>query len=293
MSAAHPAPAFDLQSHSLHSDGSLPAADVIARAAGAGLRLVALTDHDTVDGVSEALAAGREHGIRVTPATELSSVDGAYEDLHICGYELRHDDPELLATLADFRGDRERRIYAMADRMEELGFQLDRGGLKEREAAGLPLGRPHLANAIMAHPGNAEKLASEGIDSRDALFPAYLVPGAIGYVARARPSVEEAIEVIHRAGGVAVWAHPFWDIAAGDAVVAALERFAAAGLDGVEVFYVTHDEAQTRMLHAAAERLGLLITGSSDFHGPDHERFARFGAFATYGLAPRLWPGAL
>ena len=103
------APTFDLQSHSVESDGALPPADVVAQAAAAGMRLMALTDHDTVDGVEAALRAAREHGVRCSPAAELSSVSGEFEDLHVCGYELRHDDPELRATLADFRADRGRR----------------------------------------------------------------------------------------------------------------------------------------------------------------------------------------
>src|SRR5918999_347540 len=246
MDPPHVAPDFDLQSHSVESDGALKPAEVVAAAAASGIRLMALTDHDTVDGVGEALAAAREHGLRCSPAAELSSVSGEFEDLHVCGYELRHDDPELRATLADFRADRGRRIWAMADRMEELGFALDRGGLVARERAGAPLGRPHLADAVLAHPANAAKLAAEGIDGKGTLFPPYLVPGAVAYVARSRPTVEDAIEVIHTAGGVAVWAHPFWDIADRDTVLAALDRFAAAGLDGVEAFYATHDEEQTR-----------------------------------------------
>jgi predicted metal-dependent phosphoesterase TrpH len=102
--------------------------------------------------------------------------------------------------------------------------------------------------------------------------------------------VEEAIEVIHAAGGVAVWAHPFWDIAERATVLAALDRFAAAGLDGLEVFYATHSEEQTRVLHEAATARGLLATGSADFHGPGHERFNRFGGFSLYGLEPVLGP---
>lgn len=290
MRAPHVTPDFDLQSHSAHSDGALAPPDVVARAAAAGLRLMALTDHDTVQGVPAALDAAREHGLRCSAAAELSSVSGEFEDLHVCGYELRHDDESLLETLADFRADRGRRIWAMADRLEELGFALDRTRLREREAAGAPLGRPHLADAVLAHPGNAGKLAAEGIDGRDALFPAYLVPGARAYVARSRPTVEEAIDVIHAAEGVAVWAHPFWDIDAPDAVLAALERFAGAGLDGVEVFYPTHDEAQTRLLHDACARRGLLRTGSADFHGPAHGRFSGFGAFELYDLEPELGP---
>jgi 3',5'-nucleoside bisphosphate phosphatase len=288
MEPAHVAPDFDLQSHSVESDGALKPAEVVAAAAASGIRLMALTDHDTVDGVGEALAAAREHGLRCSPAAELSSVSGEFEDLHVCGYELRHDDPELRATLADFRADRGRRIWAMADRMEELGFALDRSGLVARERAGAPLGRPHLADAVLAHPANAAKLRAEGIDGKDTLFPPYLVPGAVAYVARLRPTVEQAIEVIHAAGGVAVWAHPFWDIAEPETVLAAIARFAAAGLDGVEVFYATHDEEQTRTLYAAVRERGLLATGSADFHGPGHQRFSRFGAFELYGLEPVL-----
>ena len=290
MRPAHVAPDFDLQSHSVESDGALRPAEVVAQAAMSGIELMALTDHDTVDGVDEALRAAREHGLRCSPAAELSSVSGEFEDLHVCGYELRHDDPELRTTLADFRADRGRRIWAMADRLEELGFALDRSGLQARERAGAPLGRPHLADAVLAHPANAASLRAEGIDGRDALFPPYLVPGAIAYVARSRPTVEEAIEVIHAAGGVAVWAHPFWDIATRATVLAALDRFAAAGLDGVEAFYATHDEEQTRALYDAARERGLLATGSADFHGPGHDRFSRFGGFSLYGMEPVLGP---
>ena len=100
----------------------------------------------------------------------------------------------------------------MADRLRELGFELDDAPLVARREAGKPIGRPHLADAVLAHPANAERLAAEGIAGRDELFPPYLVPGAQAYVARSRPTVAEAIEVIHAAGGVAVWAHPFWDV---------------------------------------------------------------------------------
>jgi 3',5'-nucleoside bisphosphate phosphatase len=290
MTRPHVAPDFDLQSHSVASDGTLAPAAVVARAAADGMRLMALTDHDTVDGVAEALAAARDHGLRCSPAAELSSVSGEFEDLHVCGYELRHDDPALLDTLADYRADRGRRIWAMADRLEELGFMLDRTSLRAREAAGAPLGRPHLADAVLAHPGNAAKLRAEGIDGKDTLFPPYLVPGAAAYVARSRPTVEEAIDVIHAAGGLAVWAHPFWDITETETILTAIARFAVAGLDGVEVFYATHDEEQTRTLYVAARGRGLLATGSADFHGPEHERFSRFGAFELYGLEPVLGP---
>jgi predicted metal-dependent phosphoesterase TrpH len=281
-------PTFDLQSHSIHSDGALPASAVVAHAAKAGIQLLALTDHDTVDGVPEAQDAAREQGIGFSPAAELSAVHGDYEDLHILGYELDVEDADLTAALHDFRGDRARRIEAMAGRLRELGFELDDAPLRARREAGKPIGRPHLADAVLAHPANRQRLQAEGIDGRNALFPPYLVPGAAAYVARSRPTVPQAIEVIHAAGGVAVWAHPFWDVDDEPEALATLQTFVAAGLDGVECFYATHTREQTEALHRAAN--GLLTTGSADFHGPEHERFNAFGAFDLYGLEPNLGP---
>jgi predicted metal-dependent phosphoesterase TrpH len=280
------APTFDLQSHSTQSDGSLAPSDVVARAAAAGVELLALSDHDTIAGVPEALAAAREHGIRLSPAAELSSVHGEHEDLHILGYEIDPSDPGLQAALEDFRADRGRRIMAMADRLRELGFSLDDSSFAARES----LGRPHLADAVLAHPDNAERLAREGITGKRELFPPYLVPGAAAYVARSRPTVEEAVEVIHAAGGVAIWAHPFWDIEDREKVLDTVRYFAARGLDGVECFYAEHSREQTLILHDECEARGLLSTGSADFHGPDHDHFSRFRHFELHGRAPRLGP---
>jgi predicted metal-dependent phosphoesterase TrpH len=281
---------FDLQSHSLHSDGELPPAAVVRAAAAAGVELLALTDHDSVAGVQEALEEGARAGVRVVAATELSSVDEAYEELHILGYLVDHHDPAFAATLEDLRGDRERRVLAMADLLRAEGFELDDSELRRRQAAGDPLGRPHLAQALLSHPANAQRIAAEGIGSLRELFPRYLVPGVPTYVARTRPTVAEAIELIHAAGGVAVWAHPFWDVADPATVRAMLERFASLGLDGVEAFYPTHTAEHVALLCAVAEELDLLTTGSSDFHGSAHKTFAGFRAFELYGHEPRLGP---
>jgi predicted metal-dependent phosphoesterase TrpH len=283
-------PAFDLQAHSRHSDGSLEAAEVVERAHAAGVELFALTDHDTVDGVPEAAGRAAELGMGFSPASELSAVHGAHEDLHILGYELDVAGPDLIATLEDFRSDRARRIEEMAGRLRELGFELDDAPLRARREAGKPVGRPHLADAVLAHPANRQRLRDEGIHGKNELFPPYLVPGAAAYVARSRPTVPEAIEVIHAAGGVAVWAHPFWDVDAPDEALGTLEEFVGAGLDGVEVFYATHTEEQTRLLHDAAARHGLLTTGSTDFHGPEHDRFCGFLGFEVHGLTVELGP---
>jgi predicted metal-dependent phosphoesterase TrpH len=279
MPTGKTAPTFDLQSHSTYSDGALAPAEVVERAANAGVTLLALTDHDTVDGVAEALAAAHVKNIHVTPAVELSAVYDAYEDLHILGYELDHTDRTLLEALEDFRADRVRRIFAMADRLRELGFALDDALFKDHPAPG----RPHIADAILSNPANAERLREEGIDAKNALFPAYLVPGAPGYVRRSRPTVQQAIDVIHAAGGFAVWAHPYWDVAE---PLPVLREFEGYGIDGVEAFYPTHTAEQARTLYDT----GLITTGSTDFHGPSHELFNRFRGFSLYGLEPNLGP---
>ena len=281
-------PTFDLQSHSTCSDGTLPPREVVARAAKAGVELLALTDHDTVEGVAEARRAAAQHGIRLSPAAELSAVHGGHEDLHVLGYELDAADPGLTARLEDFRADRGRRILQMAGRLRELGFELDDAPLTEREQQGRPLGRPHLADAVLQHPANRQRLADEQIAGRDALFPAYLVPGAPAYVPRSRPTVIEAIQAIHAAKGLAVWAHPMFDLDDRDEAERTIEHFAAQGLDGVEAFYITHTREETGWLYETCTRLNLLTTGSADFHGPEHERFDRFRAFDTHGLPPRL-----
>ena len=280
--------AFDLQSHSTWSDGELPPAEVVAAAAAAGVQLLALTDHDAVDGVGDAQAAGRELGVDVVAAVELSTLDGPCEDLHVCGYHIDYEAPGLTLALREFRADRNARGGRMLEALADCGWQLERDAIDARAAAGKPVGRPHLARAVWEHSANAARLRDEGLTDPGLVLEAYLVPGAPAYRCRTTPTVSEAVEVIHAAGGLAVWAHPFWDLHEDEQVLEALGRFAALGMDGVEAFYVTHSEHQTRLAAEAAAEHGLLTTGSTDFHGPGHHRFSRFLGFSTFGLEPRL-----
>jgi predicted metal-dependent phosphoesterase TrpH len=344
-------PRFDLQSHSIHSDGTLAAAAVVERAGAAGVELLALTDHDTVDGVSEALRAGERHGVRVVPAIEISALDlfeeclpaaasrssltegspatgsssgmspstgtspstagesstttggpsttggssamggpsseGARE-LHILGYLIDHGSSALTERLEEFLADRERRTMRMADALRELGLELDEDQIDARRAAGQPIGRPHLAEAALACATNAPRLRAEQIDDIGSLIRAYLVEGRPAFRTRETPTVGEAVAAIHDAGGVAVWAHPFWDISAPAEVVASVERLRTLGIDGVEAFYITHTREQTELLVDRCAELDLLTTGSADFHGPENRLFSRFLAFDTYGLEPNL-----
>ncbi len=283
-------PTFDLQSHSRHSDGALAPAEVVAAAAGAGVELLALSDHDNIDGVSEALAAGAREGVAVVPAVEMTAVDGAHADLHVLGYLVDPHDARLLERLGASRAEREGRSARIVERIKELGFAVDEEVLSTRAEQGKSIGRPHIAQAVFGHPANLARMAAEGHGDFTAFLVAYLIEGKPAFVARQGPSVPEAIASIHDAGGVAVWAHPFWDIPDAGAVLATVERFRREGLDGVEVFYTTHTREQTELLADHCEKLGLLSTGSADFHGPEHRQFRHFRAFSTFGRQPRLGP---
>lgn len=283
-------PNFELQSHSLHSDGELPAAEVVAAAEAAGIDLLALTDHDSVEGVAEAESEAQRRGIALVPAVEISVIDPASQDLHMCGYLIDIENVPLREQLERSRSDRERRAERMADALRELGFTVDEEVLAKRVAEGKTVGRPHLSQAVFGHPDNRERLEAEGLHDPSALLVAYLIEGKPAFREREAPSAAKAIQLIHDAGGVAVWAHPFWDVEAERDVLEHLDRYVSLGLDGVEAFYVTHTRPQTELLVKRCAELGLLTTGSSDYHGPHHRQFNRFGAFETYGLAPNLGP---
>lgn len=279
---------FDLQAHSTHSDGALGAADVVRRAAAAGISLLSLTDHDSTDGVDEALAAAADVDITLVRGAELSTLDGEREDLHVCAYGIDHHVPRWTSALEEFRADRAARADRMLAALQENGWAVDDTEVRARQHAGKPVGRPHLAQAAFGHPDNAQRLRDEGLEDFSALLVAELTAGKPSYRRRTTPTVAEAIDLIHDCGGLAVWAHPFWDLDHDDEVLATVDRFVADGLDGVEAFYITHTREQTLLLADRCAELGLRTTGSADFHGPEHPQFSRFGAFETYGRTPDL-----
>ena len=279
---------FDLQAHSTHSDGSLSPRGVVARAREDGVELLALTDHDTVSGVAQALTAGQIYGVSVVPGVEISAIHGQHEDLHILGYGIEHRSPELLDALNCYRRDRAARAHRMFDALKEVGLAVDERVLDRQIGSGGSVGRPHLAQAVIAHPANAERLLAEELERPEHVLQAYLLPGRPAYRGRTIPTARDAIERIHSAGGVAVWAHPFWDIEDPAEVLETLEAFVGFGLDGVESFYITHDRTQVAMLDDACRAFDLLSTGSSDFHGPDHAIFSAFCRHALHDREPNL-----
>jgi predicted metal-dependent phosphoesterase TrpH len=264
---------IELQSHSTVSDGELAPAGVVEAAAKAGVTTLALTDHDAVAGVPEAEEKAAELGIEFVPAIEMSCVHEYAEDLHICGYWI---DLEQMAPVCE-RAQLERRARAgeIVENLRREGFDLTLDDAIREAGAADSIGRPHIARAAGA------------TGDLGPFFEEYLVPGAKAFVPRRWPSAEQAIELIRAAGGVAVIAHPYWDISVAEEVEDLIRSLAP---DGVETFYPPHTKEQTAHLLALCEELGIAPTASSDFHGPTHKTFAGFGAYDTYGLGEPVVP---
>lgn len=246
---------IDLHSHSDASDGTDRPAEVMRRARGAGLDVLALTDHDTVAGHHEA-AAALPPGLTLVPGIELSCLhDGS--SVHLLGYLFDAAEPELAAELEKIRGDRERRGREMVDRLVRLGVPVSWAQV-QRIAGRAAVGRPHIAQA-MVEAGAVASVA-------DAFTPEWIAAGGRAYVGRYGPSPDRAVALVRRAGGVTVLAHPHAERGhvLGDDVLA---RLAEEGLDGIEVDHPDHDPADRARLRGVAGELGLVPTGCSDDHG--------------------------
>ena len=264
---------IELQAHSTVSDGQLEPAGVVEAAAEAGVTTLALSDHDAVAGVPEAARAAAELPLDLVPALEMSCVHEYADDLHVLGYWI---DLEAIAPACK-RAQQERvsRAGEIVEKLRSFGFDLTLDDAIAESGDALSVGRPHIARAAGTKP-----------EQMNAFFDEYLVPGAKAFVPRRWPDAEEAVELIHGAGGAAVVAHPYWDVkdpAQVETLIGALE------VEGVEAFYPDHSREQTEHLLRICSERGLIPTGSSDFHGPTHKTFSRFGAYQTYGLGePRV-----
>lgn len=250
-SRAGDATAFvDLHVHSTASDGTRAPDEVVREAKRVGLTAIALTDHDTLDGIAAATAAGAALGVRVVPGIELSAVEGDAET-HILGLHLsdtRHLDERLIG-LREMRRGRAERIVV---RLNELGVRIEMAAVLE-QAAGGAIGRPHVARAMIAE--------GWAVDFRDA-FDRYLGSGRPAYIAKERLTAADAIAAIHSAGGLAVLAHP-----AQSGTRDRIESFARAGIDGVEVRHPSHSPEDVARLTALVDFFGLVPSGGSDWHG--------------------------
>ena len=247
---------IDLHTHSYYSDGSLSPRQLVELAKKRRLKAIALTDHDTVAGVEEALVAGKELGVEVVPGVEMSA-QYPPGTMHILGYYLHASHPELLGALKKLQQARAARNPKIIRRLQDLGLEITTTEVVDLSRG--QVGRPHIAKALV----------NKGyVSSINEAFSRYLKKGAVAYVEKFRFPPEEAIAIIRRAGGIAVLAHPFTlGMEKPDELSQLVRELAAMGLEGIEVFYPDHTEEMEVIYEDVARRLGLVCTGGSDFHG--------------------------
>ncbi|MFF9848800.1 PHP domain-containing protein [Streptomyces litmocidini] len=274
---------IDLHTHSTASDGTDSPAELVRNAAAAGLDVVALTDHDTTRGHAEAIAALPE-GLTLVTGAELSCrMDGI--GLHMLAYLFDPEEPALLAERELVRDDRVPRARGMVAKLQELGVPVTWEQVA-RIAGDGSVGRPHVAEALV----------ELGVvpDVSGAFTPEWLADGGRAYVEKHELDPVDAIRLVKAAGGVTVFAHPL-AVKRGQVLPeASMARLAEAGLDGIEVDHMDHDEATRARLRGLAKELGLLTTGSSDYHGS--RKTCRLGEYTTdpeiYGEITRRAAGA-
>ncbi len=262
---------IDLHIHTTASDGSMTPAEVVHLARSQGLQAIAITDHDTIAGNSQALETGRRLDFEVIPGVEISA-DAPFGSLHIVGLFIDPEDDSLESVLKDLRDYREQRNRKMIRRLEELGLPLTVEELA-REAGGDLIGRPHFA-ALMVKKGYVK-------DYREA-FDKYLKAGGKAYLDKKRLPADKAIALIRRAGGTAILAHPF-TLRQKDAdhFEENLRYLIDRGMQGIEVYYSEHSKGDEALFSDIARRYNLLISGGSDFHGeakPDIQLGRGFGS---------------
>lgn len=241
----------DLHLHSTASDGTEAPANVVRRAADAGLSAIALTDHDTLGGVEEAVAAGASIGLRVVPGCEFS-VAARWGEMHLLAYQLPLSSPTLDPFLADQRERRRLRAIEIVRRLHRAGIAVTMDDVM-REANAGAVGRPHVARAL---------LAREVVPDMQAAFSKYLGPGRVAFVPKQLPGVAVVTELVRSVGGVTSAAH-----LKERAVRAVLLELKRQGVDGVEAVHPSHDALSASSIAALARDCGLLTTGGSDWHG--------------------------
>ena len=251
MSAEAVGPAFvDLHTHSTASDGTLPPEGVIEAAERCGLAALALTDHDTVDGVRAARQAAQGPGIRVIAGVELSAFDEDRE-VHLLALHLSNFDA-LEKRLTELRASRLIRAGKIVEKLNALGIPLTLDEVLQQSSGGA-VGRPHVARALIARGVVA--------DFRDA-FMRYLGNSGSAFVPKDPLSMQAAIAIAHEAGAIAIWAHP-----SDGGRRERLEPLVAAGLDGIEIRHPSHSAEDMKRLQALADFFGLVPSGGSDWHG--------------------------
>jgi predicted metal-dependent phosphoesterase TrpH len=260
---------IDLHLHSICSDGQDTPEELVETAVKAGYNVISITDHDSVAGIPRALEAARDTHIEVIPGIELSAIEST-DDIHILGYFIDYHDPEFLKKIEFFKDKRRERAEKIVKNLNRVGLDIQIETVL-RIAHGAPIGRPHIAEAL---------LAEELVETYSEAFFRYIGSDGPAYVPKYEVKPAEAIQLILRYGGIPVIAHP--GVFDRDDLLFELK---AAGLMGIEAIHPFHSQEKQKFYCDLARKLGLIITGGSDWHG--HGRSSNFKKLTTLRSVPK------
>lgn len=271
---------LDLHTHTTASDGQYSPREVVSKAAEKDIKVLAITDHDTISGLDEALEAGEKEGITVIPGIEISTHKGI--EIHVLGFFIDRTNSELVEKCREFEESRANRAIRITEYLNGLGLPVDLDEVRAYAGEGA-IGRPHFAKWLLEH-GYVKSV-------KDAFDRFLNTPRFKKETERVKPSPEEAIELIHKAGGVAVLAHPGLMRLGRRNQEEMIEAFAEAGLDGIECLYSKHEKKQEEYYLKLAEKHDLLVTAGSDFHGEKVKPEIALGVKLTPQRLPEKYHG--
>lgn len=313
-------PNFDLHLHTDRSDGGLSPEEVVSKCKELGLEYIALTDHESVKGIPEALAAGERLGIKVIPGIEISCDYQGKEEHHILGYFINYKSRKLEDFLKEWRKTKIAQLKGIVEKLQGLGFEIELEKVLN-QAKDVPA-RTHISDVIFLSSFNLDLLRNppkewgvEEINNKRKFFKVFLkdchplkdeafryaegpsclttsssslserVSGGMAFVDRERPPIEEVLNLISEIGGMSIWAHPFWK----DNTIEQIKEEAASlkqlGLNGLEVLYSFYkNPEQVYSLHNLAQELGMMESGGSDFHDIVPDFLDKIADFKTYGI---------
>lgn len=267
---------IDLHTHTIHSDGALTPGDLVKKAKEVDLAAIAVTDHENTDGLESAKRVGKELGVEIIPAVEITSHPNPDTEHHILGYFIDYKDEKFQKEMVKIQKSREERSKKVIKNLNDLGFYINFKDVKASTSGTIVA--PHIAFSVISDMENHKKLKKEfdRLPDTGEFIRKYLVPGAPAYEPRKAVTPKEAIDLIHSVGGVAILAHPCWTAAKkeGKKMIFEDKKFEAVqkvGVDGVEALAHRENPEDTQVcvdhFTALAKKYKLVVTGGSDFHG--------------------------
>ncbi len=266
----------DLHTHTIHSDGAFTPTELVEKAAELQLAAIAISDHENIDGIDEAIKTGEKYGVEIIPAVEIGSYPDALTEHHILGYFIDYKNKKLVETFKELQNSRENRAKRVIQNLNDLGYLITFGDVKKMAMGTIV--QPHIALIVINDQENKTILIKEfgHIPDTGEFIRKYLIPGAPAYESRSALTPQEAVDLIHEAGGIVVFAHPCWTTATKEQgkIIFDDKKFESVlkvGIEGVEVLAHRGSEEDTRIsvkhFDGLAKKHNLLVTGGSDFHG--------------------------